>query len=172
MATSGISNQFYRHGLQIALSIATYIILSGRSVLGASVQRMNLEIMSLLTSNTQGRMTTYIEHSATPRRRQPMLNSRCAVFMKDSTCFDIFPVLWSTSRSPTSSTQCISTCLTTWTSRFSTSWTCMNGWKSKMQSGHPWLLTTTLHWKMSHMRKFLNGMGRRWRKWAGTCLES
>jgi hypothetical protein len=38
--------------MQIALSIVTYIISSGMSVFGVSVQRKILEIMSLLTSNT------------------------------------------------------------------------------------------------------------------------
>jgi hypothetical protein len=66
MATSGVANQFELYGLQIALSIATYIISSGMSVFGASVQRTTLEMMSLLTSNTPGRITTYIEHSAMP----------------------------------------------------------------------------------------------------------
>jgi hypothetical protein len=59
---------------------------------GVSVQRTNLEIMSLLTSNTPGRITTYIECSAMPTPRQPMLNSRRAMSTEDSTCFDIFPV--------------------------------------------------------------------------------
>ena len=40
--------------MQIAQSIATDIISSGMSVLGASVQRTNLDIMWLLTSNTAG----------------------------------------------------------------------------------------------------------------------
>jgi hypothetical protein len=91
MATSGVANRFYHHDLQIALSIATYIISSGMSVFGASVQRTNMEIMFLLTSNTPGGMTTYIEHSAMPTPRQPMLNSRRAMATEDSTGFDIFP---------------------------------------------------------------------------------
>jgi hypothetical protein len=80
MATSGIANRFYQHGLQIALSIVTYIILSGMSVLGASVQTTNLEIMFLQTSNTTAGITTYIELSAMPTPRQPMPNSRRAMF--------------------------------------------------------------------------------------------
>jgi len=92
MAISGVANRFSQHGLQIALSIATYIISSGMSVFGASVQRTNLEIMSLLTSNTPGGITTYIERSAMPTPRQPMPTSRGAIFTEDSTCFDIFPV--------------------------------------------------------------------------------
>jgi len=121
MATSGIANRFQQHGLQIALSIATYIIWSGMSVIGASVQRTNMEIMSLLTSNTPGGITTYMEHSAMPTRRQQMRNSRRAMFTEDSTCFDIFPVSSGTSLSPTSSRQCRSACLTTSRSGFSTS---------------------------------------------------
>jgi len=62
MATSGIANWFSQHGLQIALSKATYIISSGMSVFGATVQRTKLDIMSLLSSNTLGGITTYIEH--------------------------------------------------------------------------------------------------------------
>jgi len=51
MAPSGVAHRFQQHGLQIALSIATDIILCGMSDFGASVHRTNLEIMSLLTSN-------------------------------------------------------------------------------------------------------------------------
>jgi len=80
MATSGGANRFSQHGLQIALSIATYIISSGMSDFGGSVQRTNLEIMSLLTSNTPGWITTYIERSAMPTPGQPMLNSRRTLF--------------------------------------------------------------------------------------------
>jgi len=148
----------------MALSIATYIISSGMSVFGASVQRTNLEIMSLLTSNTPGGITTYIERSAMPTPRQPMPNSRRAMFTEDSTCFDIFPVSWETSLSPTSSIQCRSACLITSRSGFSNSWRRTNGSTSTMQSGYPCLLTTTSHQKISHMKKFLNAMGRRWRK--------
>jgi len=79
--------------LQIAQSMATYIISSGMSVLGASIQTTNLEIMCILTSNTPSGITTYIEHSAMPTPRQLMRNSRRAMFTEDSTCFDIFPVL-------------------------------------------------------------------------------
>jgi len=69
-----------------------YIISSCMSVFGATVQRTSLEIMSLLTSNTVGRITTYIERSAMPTPRQPMPNSRRAMSTEDSMCFDIFPV--------------------------------------------------------------------------------
>jgi hypothetical protein len=93
MATSGVTNQFYQHGLQIAESVATYIILSDMSVFVASVQRTNLEIMCILTSNTPGGIKTYIEGSAMPIPRKPMPNSRCTMFTKESTCFDTFPVL-------------------------------------------------------------------------------
>jgi len=78
--------------MQIAQSIATYIISSGVSVFGASVQRMNVQIISLLTSNIAGGITTYIEFSAMPTPWQPMPNSRHAMLTEDSTCFDIFPV--------------------------------------------------------------------------------
>jgi len=54
MATSGIANQFLRHGLQIAQCIVTYIMSSGMFVSGACFQRLNLEIMSLLSSNNTG----------------------------------------------------------------------------------------------------------------------
>jgi len=37
MATSGVANRFWQHGLQKAQSIATYIMLSGMSVFGAIV---------------------------------------------------------------------------------------------------------------------------------------
>jgi len=92
MATSEIGNLFQRHGLQISYSIATYIIWSGMSVFGASVHRVNLEIMSPLTSNTPGGITTYVERSLMLKERQLVPNSRHPIFTKDSTCFDIFPV--------------------------------------------------------------------------------
>jgi hypothetical protein len=92
MATSGDANRFQQHGLQIALSIATYIISNGMSVFGASVQTTNFEVMSLLTSKTPCGITTYIESSATPTPEQPMPNSRRAMFTGYSTCFDIFPL--------------------------------------------------------------------------------
>ena len=171
MATSGVANRFQQHGLQIALSIATCISSSGMSVSGTSVQGTNLEIMCILTSNTPGGITTYRECSAMPTPRQPKPNSRRSMLTEDPTGFDTFPVLWGTSLSPTSSIQCRLACFTTSRSGFSTSWRRMNGSTSKMQSGYPCLLTTTSHQKISHMRKFLNGMGRRWRKWVGTCLD-
>jgi len=171
MATSGVANQFQQYGLQIAHSIVTNIISRGMSVFGASVQRMNLEIMCLLTSNTPGGITTYIEWSAIPTPREPMPNSRHAMFTEYSTYFIMLRVFWATSLSLTSSIQTRSACLTTSRSGFSTSWSCTNGSTSTMQSGYPCLLTTTSHQKISHMRKFLNWMRRRWRKWAGTFLE-
>jgi len=127
--------------------------------------------MSLLTSNTPGGITTYIECLAMPTLRQPMPTSGRAMFTEDSMRFKIFPVSWATSQSPTSSTPCRSACLITSRSGFSTSWRCMKALTSTMQYGYLCLLTTTSHQKLSHMRKFLNGMGRRWRKWAGTCLQ-
>jgi len=42
MATSGVANPIYQHGLLIGLSMATYIISSEMSVFGASVQRKKL----------------------------------------------------------------------------------------------------------------------------------
>jgi len=171
MGTWGIAIQFKQHGLQIALSLATYIILSSMTVFVASVQRTNFGIMSLLTSNTTGGMTTYIEHSAMPTPREPMPNSRPAMFSGDSMWIDIFLLLRVTSQSPTSSIQCSSASLTTSRSGFSTSWRHMNGSTNSMQYGYPRLLTTTSHQILSQMWKFLNRMGRRWRWWAGTCLE-
>ena len=82
----------WQHGMQIAQSIATDIIWSGMLVFDANVQRMNLEIMSLLTSNTTSGITTYIERSAMPTPRQPMANTRPIMFTEDSTCFDLFLV--------------------------------------------------------------------------------
>jgi hypothetical protein len=92
MATSGVPNQFCQHELQIAMSIATYIISSGMSVFRAIVQRINLEIISLLTGNTPGGIPTYIEGSAMPTPRQRMPNCLRTMSTKDWTCFDIFPV--------------------------------------------------------------------------------
>jgi len=160
-----------QQGSQIALSIATYIMPSGISVLCASVERMNLEIMSLLITNTPGGITTYIKRSAMPTPRQPIPNSLGARFTADSMCLDIIPASWATSLSPTFSIQCRSACLTTSIWGFSTSWKLTNGWTSTMQSGCPCLLTKTSHKKISRRKKFLNGMERRWRKWAGTWLE-
>jgi len=54
--------------------------------------KKNLEIMSLLTCNTPGGITTYIARSAMPTPKQSMPNSHRAMFSEDSTCFDIFPV--------------------------------------------------------------------------------
>jgi len=93
MATSGVANRFWQHGLQIVHSIATYIISIGMSVFGASVQRTHLEIMCILTTTTPGGITTCIERSAMPSPRQQMPNSCRALFTEDSTCFDILPEL-------------------------------------------------------------------------------
>jgi len=157
--------------MQSAVSKVTYIISSNMSVFGASVQRTNLEIMSLLTSITLGEIITLIGRSVMPTPRQLMPNSPRAMFTEDSTCFDLFPVTWVTSRSLTSSIQCRSASLITSRSGFSTSSRCRNSSTSTMQYGYLCLLTTTSHHKLSHMRKFLNGMGRRWTKCARTCLE-
>jgi len=89
--------------------------------------------MFILTSNTPGGITTYIECSAMPTRRQWMPNSRRAMFTEDSMCFDVFPVLWATFLSPTSPIQYRLSCLTTSRSGFSTSWRRTNGSTSTMQ---------------------------------------
>jgi len=147
------------------------MISSGLSVFGVSVQRTHLEVMSLLTNNTPGGITTYIESSAMPMPRQLMPNCQSPMLPEDSTSFDIFPVSWATPQIPTSSIQCRLACLTTSTRGFSTSRRHMNGWTSTMQSGYLCLLTMTSHQKLIHMSQFLNGMGRRWRKWASIYLE-
>ena len=92
MATSVLPNQFQQHGLQIALSIATHIIVSGMSGFGVSVQRTNLVIISLLMSNTLSGIKTYIESSVIPTPRQPVANYRRAIFSEDSMSFDKFLV--------------------------------------------------------------------------------
>jgi len=110
-----------------------------------TVQWLNLDSMSLLTSNTLVGITTYRERSVMPTTRQLMPNYRRAMSTQDSRCFDIFPVLWATSWSPTSSIQCRSVCLTTLRSRFSTSWGRTNSLTGTMQSGYPCRLTNTSH---------------------------
>jgi len=75
MATSGIPNRFGQHGLQITETIATYISLSSISIFSVSVQRMNIVIISLLTSNTACRIATYMECSVMPTAMQLMPNS-------------------------------------------------------------------------------------------------
>jgi len=132
------------------------------SVFGASVQRTNLEILSLLTSNTPTGITNYIECSAMQTPRQPMPKSRRAKFTEDSTCSNIFRVLWATSPSLTFSIQCRCSCLTTSRSGLSTLWWWRNGSTSTMRSGYLCLLTLTWHQNIWLMKKFLNGMGRRW----------
>ena len=171
MASPGVALRIYQQGFQVALSIATYIISRGRSVLCASIQRTNLEIMPLLASNTPGGIITCIERSAMPTPRQPMLNSRRAIFSEDLTCFNIFPVLWASSLCSTFSIPCRLVCLTTSRCGLSASWRRTNGSTSPTQSGYLCLHTTTSHQYISHMKKFLNEMGRRWRKWAGTWME-
>jgi len=115
------------------------------SVISASVQRMNLEIIYLLTNNNPDGITTYIEHSAIPTPQQPMRNPPRPKWIEDSTCFNIFPVSWATSQCPTSSIQCRVPCLNTSRSGFSTSGWCTNGSTRTMQSGYPCLFTTTSH---------------------------
>ena len=157
--------------MQIALSIALFTSSSGMYVFGASVHRTHLKIMSLLTSNTPGGITTYIERSAMSTQRQPMSNSHRAMSTEDSMCCAIFPESWATSLSLTSSIKCRSAYLTSCRSRFPTSWSRMYGLRSKMQSGYMFLPIMTSHQNIRHMRKCLNGIGGRWRKWAGTCFE-
>jgi hypothetical protein len=70
-----------------------HIISCGMPVFSASVQRMNLEIMCILSSSTPGGITTYIECSAMPTPTQPMPNSVHAMLTENSTSFDTFPVL-------------------------------------------------------------------------------
>jgi len=125
---------------------------------GASVQRMNLEFMSILTSNTHCGITTYIECLVMPTPRQPMCNSGRTMFTQDSTCMDIFPVSWVTSRSLSSSIQCTSASLTSSRCGCSTSLRCKNRSTSTMKSGYLCPLTMTSHIKISHMRNFFNGM--------------
>jgi len=127
--------------------------------------------MSLLTSNTAARITTYIESSTMPTPRQLMPNSRPTMSTKDSKCFNIFPLSWATSWSVNASIQCRSACLTSSRSEVSATCRLTNSWIRTMPSGYPCLLTKTSHHQISHMKKFLNGMGRRWKKWAGTCLQ-
>ena len=140
-------NLFQQHGLEMTLSIGTYTILSGIYVCCVSVQRTNLEIMSLLTSNTPSGITTYIESSAMPTPRQPMPNSHRAMFTEDSMFLDIFHVSWATSWSPTFSIKCRLACLAISRSGLSTSWRRTNGSTSTMQYGYPCLLTMTSHQK-------------------------
>jgi len=126
MVSSGVANRFWQHGLRFGLSIPTYIISSGMSVVCASAERMNLATMPHLTSNTPSGITTCIEQSAMPTPRLPIPNSRHPISTEYSACFDIFPAGWATSRSPKSSIQCRSACLTTPRIRFSSSWRCIN----------------------------------------------
>lgn len=121
MASRGDAYQLYQNGLQIAFHSVTYIISSDMFVIGASVRRINLEIMTLLTCNTPGGITTHIQCSTIPTPRQLAPNSPCAMFTENSTCFDIFPVLCTTCRGSTSIITCRSASLITSRSRFSTS---------------------------------------------------
>jgi hypothetical protein len=93
MATSGVANRFQQDGWQIALHIPTEIIMSYMSLFGTSIPRTNLEIMSLLRRSTHAGTTTHIERSAMPTPVQPIPNSRRAMFTRNSTYFNIFPVL-------------------------------------------------------------------------------
>jgi hypothetical protein len=72
--------------------IGTYIISSGMSVIGASIQRTNLEIIYHVRNNNPSGITTYIEHSAMPTLQQLMLNSCNFIFTMQSMCIAIFLV--------------------------------------------------------------------------------
>jgi hypothetical protein len=141
------------------------------SIFGMTVQRTNLEIMSLLTTTIPGGIRIYIERSAMPRHRQPMPNTLHAMFTENSTFDVIFLDLWETSQSPTSSIQWKSACLITSRIRLSPSCKGKNGTTSTMQYNYPYLLTPTSHEKLSHMRIIPNGIERSWRKYAGSYLE-
>ena len=139
----------------------TYMISSGIFVFGVSVQRTHFEIMWILTNNTLSGITTNVDDSAMPTPVQPMPNSSLGMFPEDSTSFEIVPVSWATYTSPTSSIPWRSASWNIWRSRFSTSWRDTKDSTIIMQSGYPCLLTMTSHQKLSHKRKFPNGMGRR-----------
>jgi len=171
MATSGVATWCRQHGLQIAQSIATYMLLSYMSVFRASIQRMKLEIISLLPSNTAGGITIYIECTAMPIPRQPMLDSRRAMFTHYISYVNVFHVSGAASQSPTPSIPWSSVCLTTCSCGFSTSWRHTNGLTSTMESAYLCLLNRMLHKKISQLKKFFNAMGKRWRTWASTSLE-
>jgi len=102
------------------------------SVFGLSILWTNLEIMSLLTSNTPGGITTYIECSVMPTPMQPMPNCHPIMFSKDWTCVNMFPVSWATTRSLTSSIHCRLACLTTSRCGCFTSWIRTNSSTSTM----------------------------------------
>ena len=78
--------------MQNILSIATNIISNDMSVFGANVRRTNSEIMSFVTSKTPGGITTKIECSTMTTTGQPIPNSRYAMSIENSTCFDTLPV--------------------------------------------------------------------------------
>jgi hypothetical protein len=99
MATAGVAIRIYQHGLQMARSIATYLISSEMSVSGATVQKPNSNIMSRLTSNNPGVFTTYIERSAMQVPRQPMPNSQRHVH-RGFTVFEHIPCIVSDIRKP------------------------------------------------------------------------
>jgi len=110
LASSAVANGFWQHGLQIALISQFNMIMSSMSVFGANVQTTHFDIMSLLVKNTTDGITTYKEHSEMPTRRQPLPNFCRAMFSKESTCFNRFPVSEATSLNPTS----YGTCKSAW----------------------------------------------------------
>jgi hypothetical protein len=144
---------------------------SSWSIFGARAHRANLEIMSLLTIITPGGITTYIEYSSMSKPRLQVQNSRQPMFTNNWTGFDRFPVSWPNSLSLTFSIQCKFAWFTTSWIGYFTTWTSTNGSTSSMQSAYPCLLTTTSHYTICHVRMFLNWIGMRWRKYAGTSLE-
>jgi hypothetical protein len=171
MAISGIVNWFSHHGLQIALEIRCLHHL-GRHVCGRCENpRTNLQIMFLLTSNTPREITTYRKCSASPTQWQPMLNFHHALLTEDSMFFEILPVLYVTSYWLTSSRKCWSACSTTLRRGFCTWWRRTNRSTCTMPSNYPCLLMTSSQETICQLRTFLNGMGRRWRKQAGICME-
>jgi hypothetical protein len=56
--SSGIANHLQQQSMEMALRIATYVITSSMSGFGDSVETPKLGIMTLLTTNTFGRITT------------------------------------------------------------------------------------------------------------------
>ena len=121
---------------------AAYIGSSGMLVFVARVPYEDLKIMFLQTSNTPGRITTFIWCLAMPTHRQPMANSKWAI-AKNSVIFDIFPVGWAISWHRTSQLQCRSAGLTACKRSISLARQCSNPSTCKLQPVHLYLLTTT-----------------------------
>jgi hypothetical protein len=167
MVTSGVANWFWHNGLEISQSIVTYQSSSGMSVSGLTVQRKNLVIICILMSKTPSGITTDIERSAVATQREQSAKCRQDMFTDNSTYFDTFPVLCTTSLILTSFIHCSSACWFTTRSGYFTVWRRTNRWQSIMQSCNRGLLISTSHRKESHMKKFVNQMEKRSRKWVG-----